>query len=54
MTICMRLLSWEYLATSVSMATFSLFLGLVILWAFDIIRKFQNMFITRRTCCDLV
>ena len=44
---CILLLSWHYLAT------LFLFLGLVILWTFYIIPKFQNMFITRGTC-DLV
>ena len=53
MIVCIRLLSWQHLATSIGMATLFLFLGLVILWVFNSIPKFQNM-LARGTCCDSV
>ena len=52
MIACMLLLSWQYLYQYLE--TFFLFLGLVILWALNSILQFQNVFITRGTCCDLV
>ena len=54
MVPCILLLSWHYLATTVTMETLFLFLGLVILWGIYIIPKFQNMFITKGTFWDLV
>ena len=49
MIACILLLFWQYLSTSVAMATCFLFLSLEILWAFNIILKFQKMYITKGT-----